>query len=91
MPIQSGRVFVWSARKRSLRAKCNVGHPVVGLGFSPDAKHLAVGCKNGALVILDFEAVTAGSKGRDVQPALVIGRHHVTERDSAPVQYNDIV
>ena len=29
--------------------------------------------------------------GRDVQPALVIGRHYVTERDSAPVQYNDIV
>ena len=29
--------------------------------------------------------------GRDVQPALVIGRHYVTERDSAPVQYNGIV
>ena len=28
--------------------------------------------------------------GRDVQPAL-IGRHYVTERDSAPVQYNGIV
>ena len=30
--------------------------------------------------------------GRNVQPALaVIGRHSVTERDSAPVQYNGIV
>ena len=29
--------------------------------------------------------------GRDVQPALVIGLHHVTDRDSAPVQYNGIV
>ena len=29
--------------------------------------------------------------GRDAQPALVIGRHCVTERDSAPVQYNGIV
>ena len=30
--------------------------------------------------------------GRDAQPgALVIGRHYVTERDSAPVQYNGIV
>ena len=29
--------------------------------------------------------------GRDVQPALVIGRHYATERDSAPVQYNGIV
>ena len=28
--------------------------------------------------------------GRDAQPALVIGRHYVTERDSAPVQYNGI-
>ena len=28
---------------------------------------------------------------RDVQPALVISRHYVTERDSAPVQYNDVV
>ena len=27
---------------------------------------------------------------RDVQPAL-IGRHYITERDSAPVQYNGIV
>ena len=29
-------------------------------------------------------------EGRDVQPAL-IGRHCVTKRDSAPVQYNDIL
>ena len=29
--------------------------------------------------------------GRDVQPTLVIGRHCITERDSAPVQYTDIV
>ena len=29
--------------------------------------------------------------GRDVHPALVIGRHYVTERDSAPVQYNGIL
>ena len=28
--------------------------------------------------------------GRDVQPAL-IGRQYVTERNSAPVQYNDIL
>ena len=28
--------------------------------------------------------------GRDAQPAL-IGRHYITERDSAPVQYNGIV
>ena len=28
---------------------------------------------------------------RDVPPALVIGRQYVTERDSAPVQYNGIV
>ena len=28
---------------------------------------------------------------RDAQPALVIGRHYTTQRDSAPVQYNDIL
>ena len=28
--------------------------------------------------------------GKDVQPAL-IGRHYVSERDSAPVQYNGIL
>ena len=33
----------------------------------------------------------AGMKVGDVQPALVIGRHYVTEHDSAPVQYNGIV
>ena len=32
-----------------------------------------------------------GDDGRDAQPALVIGRHCITERDSAPVQYNGIV
>ena len=29
--------------------------------------------------------------GSDVQPALVIGRHYITKRDSAPVQYNGIM
>eukprot|EP00959_Pyramimonas_sp_CCMP1952_P320694 6710945-Pyramimonas_sp.AAC.1 len=36
-------------------------------------------------------AASGGASGRDVQPALVIGRHYVTERDSAPVQCNGIV
>ena len=31
------------------------------------------------------------SLGRDAQPALVIGRHCITECDSAPVQYNGVV
>ena len=36
--------------------------------------------------------VNAGAFGRDAQPALVIGRHYMTERDSsAPVQYNGIL
>ena len=36
-------------------------------------------------------AALSPSAGRDVQPALVIGRHYMTERGSAPVQYSDIV
>ena len=38
-----------------------------------------------------FGAVGVTRGGRDAQPALVIGRHCTTERDSAPVQYNGIV
>ena len=38
-----------------------------------------------------FEVLAGFANGRDAQPALVIGRHYVTERDSAPVQYNGIV
>ena len=33
----------------------------------------------------------AGVAGRGAQPALVIVRHYITERDSAPVQHNGIV
>ena len=40
----------------------------------------------GAVVWMEPE----GLDGRDAQPAL-IGRHYVTERDSAPVQYTGIV
>ena len=41
-------------------------------------------------------AITSNStstppSARDAQPALVIGRNYITERDSAPVQYNGIV
>ena len=39
----------------------------------------------------DFGWDDGGNSGRDVQPALVIGRQYVTERDSALVQYNAIV
>ena len=37
------------------------------------------------------QSQTQIGKGRDAQPALVIGRHYISERDSAPVQYNGIV
>ena len=35
----------------------------------------------------------AGGTTRDAQPALVvvIGRHYITERDSAPEQYNGVL
>ena len=36
-------------------------------------------------------ALHNSASGRDAQPALVIGRHYITERDSAPVQYNGIL
>ena len=49
------------------------------------------------IVIRSFDVNKPGAEvddiqgGRDAQPALVIGRHYVTERDSAPVQYNGIL
>ena len=46
---------------------------------------------DGALVAGVSAGGGAGALGRDAQPALVIGRHYVTQRDSAPVQYNGIV
>ena len=38
----------------------------------------------------ELGAAYSGRAPRDAQPAL-IGRHYITERDSAPVQYNGIV
>ena len=39
----------------------------------------------------DVSSLGTSPAARDAQPALVIGRHYINERDSAPVQYNDIV
>ena len=43
------------------------------------------------LDLLFLHLLLIDASGRDVQPALVIGRHYMTERDSAPVQYNGVV
>ena len=40
---------------------------------------------------VDGQAAAAAAAGSDAQPALVIGRHYINERDSAPVQYNGIM
>ena len=59
------------------------------LGWGCEARELK--CLN--LRTLLMEPVPSGDcvLGRDAQPALVIGRHYITERDSAPVQYNGVV
>ena len=46
-----------------------------------DAKDVVMGYLYGEVEVV----------GRDALPARVIGRHYITERDSAPVQYNGIV
>ena len=44
------------------------------------------------VAVIEVEGSPGVPAGRDVQPgAPVIGRHYVTERDSAPIQYNGIV
>ena len=40
---------------------------------------------------LSLRHYVSAQKGRDAQPALVIGRHCIPERDSAQVQCNCIV
>ena len=45
----------------------------------------------GGYAVAGVARVGSGESSRDAQPALVIGRHYITERDSAPVQYNGIV
>lgn len=58
---EAGRLFVWNSKSRVLRAKCNVMHPCVGVGFSPDGQHIAVGCKDGTLVIISYPNLVAGA------------------------------
>ena len=57
---EAGRLYIWNAKSRLLKAKCNVMHPCVGAGFSPDGLHIAVGCKDGTLVIIDYYNLMAG-------------------------------
>ena len=57
------------------------------------ASHYIAGSSPGAMPPdeLEFYTHSLCPYGSDVQPALVIGRHYITEYDSAPVQYNGIV
>jgi|GEM_PF-633370 len=51
----SGWVWVWDARKDTDKVVIEVGQPVLSLGWSPDARHLAVSVSQGAVTALDLD------------------------------------
>eukprot|EP00854_Cymbomonas_tetramitiformis_P003095 gene3095-3928_t len=51
---EAHRVFVWDSHKRCLLAKRNVRRPARSADFSPDGNFLAVGCKDGSFVVIQF-------------------------------------
>ena len=57
---EAGRLFLWNAKLKMLKAKCTLHHPAVGAGVLPDGKHVAVGCKDGTLMILDYKNLVNG-------------------------------
>ena len=61
------------------------------LAITPDVAGAGGDAATGGKVGADKLARMASESGRDALPALVIGQHYITERDSVPVQYNGIV
>ena len=59
---------------------------MVSIGFNPSVSKRH-NLRRPYTAELDFKNGGIWMVG-DAQPALVIGRHYITERDSAPVQYN---
>ena len=66
---EAGRLHIWNAKLKMLKAKVNLHHPAVGCGFSPDGKHVAVGCKDGCLLILNYKNIVNGYFKQVVQRA----------------------
>ena len=66
---EAGRLHLWNAKLKMLKAKVNLHHPAVGCGFSPDGKHIAVGCKDGCLLILSYKNIVNGYFKQVVQRA----------------------
>jgi len=66
---EAGRLFVWNGKARVLRAKCNVMHACCGVGFSPDGNHIAVGCKDGTLIIVSYPNLVSGGREQIVKRA----------------------
>lgn len=51
------RVHLWDAKRRQIIAKVHVGRMARSVAFSPDGKHLAIGCADGFLKVLSAESL----------------------------------
>ena len=58
--------------------------------LTEDGKHVLYGRAGADVTVSHRGHGREGPVNRDAQPALVIGRHYIIERDSAPVQYDGI-
>ena len=80
--------------QRLLRKWVDATDDIVCLAMHPERELVATGQvgKDPSICVWNTSTCELLSVGMHAQPgALVIGRHYMTERDSAPVQYNGIV
>lgn len=64
---ESGKLHLWNSNLKMLKAKVTLHHPASSCAFSPDGKHVAVGCKDGCLLILSYKNIVTGQFKQVIQ------------------------